>query len=120
MHPPKIRFYIQLYVVLCFAPVSGDCINSSPAGKRRIAAEKQLSQLADEASQYTNDAALIDGAEATGGRFKDQIQSAPALILIAAVAICSVFVIVFVSVFVVLQVSAVKPLNVPLSDDMSF
>jgi hypothetical protein len=89
---------------LCFV-VSGDCINSSPAGKRRIAAEKQLSQLADEANQFSNDAALIDGADVGVSGFKDQIQSTPVLVLIAAAVICSAFVIVFVSIFVVLQVS---------------
>lgn len=96
---------------MCFFLVSGDCINSSPAGKRRIAAEKQLSQLADEANQFNNDAALIDGADiGLSGGFKDQIKSTPALIMIAAVAICSVFVIAFVSVFVVLQVSFMQKL----------
>jgi hypothetical protein len=84
----------------------GDCINSSPAGKRRIAAEKQLSQLADEANQFNNDAAFIDRASDVGSGLRDQIQSPPALVAIVAIAICSVSVIVFVSIFTVLQVSA--------------
>lgn len=82
---------------------TGDCINSSPAGKRRIAAEKQLSQLADEGNLYNGDAALLDGF-ADGGS-TDQIKSPVAFVALVGVAICSGFVIVFVTIFTILQVS---------------
>jgi hypothetical protein len=84
---------------------TGDCINSSPAGKRRIAAEKQLSQLADEGNLYNGDAALMDGAVDTMASL-DQVKSPVAFVALVAVAICSAFVIVFVTIFTVLQVSA--------------
>jgi hypothetical protein len=83
---------------------AGDCINSSPAGKRRIAAEKQLSQLADEGNLFNGDAALMDGSVG-GAASADQIKSPVAFVALVAVAICSVFVIVFVAIFTVLQVS---------------
>lgn len=85
-------------------PLPGDCINSSPAGKRRIAAEKQLSQLADEGNVFNGDAALIDGT-VDSATSSDQIKSPVAFVTLVAVAICSVFVIVFVTIFTVLQVS---------------
>lgn len=88
----------------CF--FTGDCINSSPAGKRRIAAEKQLSQLADEGNLFNGDAALMDGTVDGGASSSDQIKSPVAFVALVGVAICSVFVIVFVTVFTVLQVSA--------------
>lgn len=81
---------------------TGDCINSSPAGKRRIAAEKQLSQLADEANSYNGDAALLDGSIDSAGS-TDQIKSPVAFVALVGVAICSGFVIVFVTIFTVLQ-----------------
>lgn len=84
----------------------GECINSSPAGKRRIAAEKQL--LADEGNLFNVDAALIDGGSMTandgGASTMDQIKSP--VTFVAAVAICSVGAIIFVTIFTVLQVSS--------------
>lgn len=87
----------------------GECINSSPAGKRRIAAEKQLSQLADDGNLFNVDAALIDGGSLTasdGGSAMDQIKSP--VTFAAAVAICSVAIIIFVTIFTALQVSALS------------
>lgn len=87
----------------------GECINSSPAGKRRIAAEKQLSQLADDGNLFNVDAALIDGgslAASDGGSAMDQIKSP--VTFAAAVAICSVAIIIFVTIFTALQVSALS------------
>lgn len=106
----KLDSRLDTFILKCsqfafssFPFLSGDCINSSPAGKRRIAAEKQLSQLADEANNpYTADAALIDGA--AEGK-SDQIKSPVAFVALVAAAICSVFVIAFVTIFTVLQVS---------------
>lgn len=91
--------------VLVFLLFTGDCINSSPAGKRRIAAEKQLSQLADEGNLFNSDAALMDGTVDGGESSTDQIKSPVAFVALVGVAICAVFVIVFVTVFTVLQVS---------------
>lgn len=85
----------------------GDCINSSPAGKRRIAAEKQLSQLADEASLYSGDSALLDGSSIVGATSKNQNKSPMAFVTVVAVAICSISLIAFVAVFAVLQVSEI-------------
>ena len=96
-----------------FITTTGDCINSSPAGKRRIAAEKQLSQLTDEGNLFnsnSNDAALIDGGgglmtAADSASTMDQIKSPVTFVGVVAVAICSVIVIMFVTIFTVLQVS---------------
>ncbi|KAG5680505.1 hypothetical protein PVAND_010012 [Polypedilum vanderplanki] len=87
---------------------TGDCINSSPAGKRRIAAEKQLSQLTDEGNIFnSNDAALIDGGgllvNDAAASTMDQIKSPVTFVGIIAVAVCSVIVVIFVTVFSVLQ-----------------
>lgn len=84
---------------------TGDCINSSPAGKRRIAAEKQLSQLADEGNLFNGDAALMDASIDGGASSSDQIKSPVAFVALVGVAICSIFVIVFVTIFTILQVS---------------
>lgn len=84
---------------------AGDCINSSPAGKRRIAAEKQLSQLADEGNLFNGDAALMDASIDGGASSSDQIKSPVTFVALVAVAICSAFVIVFVTIFTILQVS---------------
>lgn len=83
----------------------GDCINSSPAGKRRIAAEKQLSQLADEGNLFNGDAALMEGSVDGGVSSTDQIKSPVAFVALVAVAICSISITVFVAIFTVLQVS---------------
>lgn len=89
--------------------ISGECINSSPAGKRRIAVEKQLSQLNDDnANIFNAEAALMDGSarhEHDKG-IADQIKSFLYFAPIAAVAICSVFVIIFI---VVVQVRMTDP-----------
>ena len=87
---------------------TGDCINSSPAGKRRIAAEKQLSQLADEANLYGGDAALLEGSIDTfsSSNSNQNTSNTPlASVTVVAIAICSVIAIVFVTIFTVLQVS---------------
>ncbi|CAO1381843.1 unnamed protein product [Diamesa hyperborea] len=85
---------------------TGDCINSSPAGKRRIAAEKQLSQLADEANLYGGDAALLEGSIDTfsSSNSNQNTSNTPlASVTVVAIAICSVIAIVFVTIFTVLQ-----------------
>ena len=102
-------------MLLFYFLFAGDCINSSPAGKRRIAAEKQLSQLADEGNLFNGDAALMDGSIDLGGgsgvaSSMDQIKSPVAFVALVAVAVCSVFVIVFVTIFTVLQVSVYRQL----------
>ena len=94
------------YFVNCH---TGDCINSSPAGKRRIAAEKQLSQLADEANLYGGDAALLEGSIDTFSSSSNSNQNTSntplASVTAVAIAICSVIAIVFVTIFTVLQVN---------------
>lgn len=98
--------YLLIFVSFPFFQTLGECINSSPAGKRRIAAEKQLSQLADEGNLFNVDAALIDGGGGLmandGGNTMDQVR-AP-VTFVAALAICSVGVIIFVTIFTVVQV----------------
>jgi hypothetical protein len=90
-----------------FHSISGECINSSPAGKRRIAVEKQLSQLNDDnANIFNAEAALMDGSarnEHNKG-FTDQIKSLLYFAPIAAIAICSIFIIVFIVIVSIVQV----------------
>ena len=109
----NVSKYIINIIFICIFSLfanchTGDCINSSPAGKRRIAAEKQLSQLADEASLYGGDAALLEGSIDTfsSSNSNQNTSNTPlASVTVVAIAICSVIAIVFVTIFTVLQVN---------------
>ena len=108
---------ISLTLAFFFPSLLGECINSSPAGKRRIAAEKQLSQLADDGNLFNVDAALIDGGSLTAndaGSAMDQIKSP--VTFAAAIAICSVAIIIFVTIFTALQVSVFFSIHVCVYD----
>ncbi|KAL9697957.1 hypothetical protein quinque_001398 [Culex quinquefasciatus] len=86
---------------------TGGCINSSPAGKRRVGAEQQLLQFGDEAAA----AAAASGTNA-GDLGSGQLASlrqvllgaSPTAITVMAISGCLLVVTVFVVIFSVLQV----------------
>ncbi|XP_055634461.1 furin-like protease 2 isoform X2 [Toxorhynchites rutilus septentrionalis] len=82
---------------------TGGCINSSPAGKRRIGAEQQLLQFGDEINAIAADS----NAAETGGQLtalRRLLQSAsPSAITVVAVSGCLLVITVFVVIFSVLQ-----------------
>lgn len=75
---------------------TGGCINSSPAGKRRIAGDQQLSPLdfGDE----------LGGASAEASGLFSHVASPFATITALAVAACLLVITIFVIIFAVLQV----------------
>lgn len=84
--------------------LSGECINSSPAGKRRTAAEKQPSQLNDATNSFKNDLSLFDGfsdASDLGIQTKTPIF----VVALGVVAVCSIFAVTIMTMFTVVQVS---------------
>ena len=91
----------------------GGCINSSPAGKRRIGAEQQLLQFGDEAAAAA--AASGDGTNAGEIGGSGQLASlrqvllgaSPTAITVMAISGCLLVVTVFVVIFSVLQVGCI-------------
>lgn len=87
---------------------SGGCINSSPAGKRRIAvgAEQQLSQFGGGGVDEGNFGGVgLNGADSTG--VLAHVGSPFTTITAIAIAGCLLIVTVFVIIFAILQVSTI-------------
>lgn len=81
--------------------LTGECINSSPAGKRRIAAEKQFAHLADDTS---NEFSLLDEISDVGGAGA-QVKTPVMYVALGVVAVCSVFAVAVMTMFTVAHVS---------------
>lgn len=83
---------------------TGECIKSSPAGKRRTAAENQPSQLSDTTNSFRNELSFFDGFSDAKDK---EIQTKTPIFVVAlgVVAVCSFFGVAIVTMFSVVQVS---------------
>lgn len=80
---------------------TGGCINSSPAGKRRIGAEQQLLQFGEEAANSASDSNAAETSDSSLRRF---LQGAsPSAVTVVAVSGCLLIVTLFAIIFTVLQ-----------------
>ncbi|XP_055539465.1 furin-like protease 2 isoform X1 [Wyeomyia smithii] len=82
---------------------TGGCINSSPAGKRRIGAEQQLLQFGDEASASNIDSNVMEfnGQRTALGQLLQSVS--PSTMTVLAISGCLLIVTLFVVIFSVLQ-----------------
>jgi proprotein convertase subtilisin/kexin type 5 len=84
---------------------TGDCINSSPAGKRRIpiGVERQLTENADESSFYSGDLSSFLTGSTSSSNSDVGAQSPVFFVTVVTLSVCCLIVIVFVVIFSVLQ-----------------
>lgn len=96
-----------MYNIIFNQKNTGDCINSSPAGKRRIAigAEKQLSENVDETlnSIYSSDLSGVSG-DTPSENTDHQFQSPVVFVTVVTLSVCCLIVTIFVVIFSILQV----------------
>lgn len=91
-------FFLSTFLDCSTLICTGGCINSSPAGKRRIANGAEQQQL----SSVADDALMGNGKDSTG--LLSHFGSAFTTITSIAVAACLLVVTIFVIIFAILQV----------------